>query len=197
MLYIKGMPHQDFCDPLLGLLVSFQICNLMSLDLPGKARFNVLQYAHVIVSLPFATYSDGSSLKMFYTCWNLILQICGHNTSYYEYSYRVSAGSRETQRMMENMTCEWQDMLIGHYIEASEHGNIWPTAMNVPKNPWFLSYARYTFGNLTNSLSGLLSAVSPSLKEISAKCRMASAKRFRLFYDRLQYNFIPGCSWRI
>ncbi len=186
---IKILPDRDFCDPTAGLLAPFQACHLLSYDPSGKARFNVLLYAHVIASEPFEPLIDSSGLKMFQSCWKLLQQICGHNATYYEYNYRLSAGSREIQRMMDNLTCEWQDMLIGHYIEASEHGNIWPTTLNMPGNPLFLSSGRSTFGSLTNSLSGLISIVSRGVKEISAKCGMVSAKRVRLFYDRLQYNF--------
>ncbi len=186
---IKTVPDRDFCDPTAALSAPTQACLLLSYDTSGRARFNILQYAHSVHEVAFEPFPDSSSLKMFHSCWNLLQQICGHNMTYYEYSYRVSAGSREIQRMMDNLTCEWQDMLMGHYIEASEHGNIWPTTLNAPDNPMFLSSGRFTFGSLTNSLSDLLSVVSRGVKEISAKCGMASAKRIRFFYARLQYDF--------
>ncbi len=190
--YIKTVADRDFCDPLaVALSATSQACLLLSYDPSGKARFNVLQYAHSLYILPFGPFPDSSSLKMLHSCWNLLQQICGHNTTYFEYIYRVSAGSREIQRMMDELTCVWQDLLIEHYIEASEHGNIWPTALNAPHNPMFLSSARFTFGSLTNSLSDLLSVVSRGVKEISAKCGIPSAKRIKLFYNRLQYNFYP------
>ncbi len=54
-------------------------------------------------------------------------QICGTNATYLDYEYHVSAGSRLIQSVMDNLTCEWQDMLLQYYLEAAEHGNIWPT----------------------------------------------------------------------
>ncbi len=189
MHIIKNMRDRDFCKPILGLMVVTETCFLLSYDPSGKARFNVLEYAHSINNVPFQPFPDSSSLKMLHSCWNLLQQICGHNITYWEYNYRVSAGSSEIQRMMDDLTCEWQGMLIGHYIEASEHGNIWPTILSMPYNAMYLSNATFTFGGLTNSMSDLLSVVSRGVKEISAKCGMASANRIRLFYDRLQYKF--------
>ncbi len=179
-----------FCQPMTGLSLSFQACRLLSYNPSGKARFNVLQYAHSVNIEPFIPSADSSSLKIFHSCWDLLLQICGANATYYDYLYRVSAGSREIQRMMDNLTCEWQGMLIYRYIEASEHGNMWPTPYNEPENPMCLSKTtNITFGALTNSMSDLLSVVDRGVKEISNKCSMASAKRIKLFYHRVKYGW--------
>ncbi len=186
---IKTISDKEFCDPLFGLLLSFQACVLLSYDPSGKARFNVLQFAHSVAFPTFAPFLDSSSLKIFRSCWHLLQQNCGANTTYFEYSYRVSSGSREIQKMMDNLTCEWQNMLIQRYIEASEQGNIWPTSMNADGRPMCLSEGTYTYGTLTNFMADLLAVVSRGVKEISAKCGMASAKRIQLFYHRLNYNW--------
>ena len=123
-------------------------------------------------------------------CWNLLQQICGHNASYDEYNYLVSTGSRQIHEVMDNLTCKWQDMLIRHYIAASEGGNIWPTGYNVPAGPMFLSRADYTFGDFHNSImsmSDLSFVLDAGIKEILARCNKTSAKQLRLFYHRLNY----------
>ncbi len=181
------MPKKQFCDPLSGLSVAFDACLLVSYDPSGKARFNVLQYAHSLVTALFAPFADNSSLKLFRSCWNLLQQMCGPNTTYYEYAYRASAGSRQIQKMMDNLTCEWQDTLIRLYIEASEHGNIWPTTVNANNGPMFLSSGNYSYGSVTNSMPDLISVLSHGVKGISARCSIASAKRIKLFYQRLKY----------
>ncbi len=186
---IQNIPDREFCNPLSGLRLTFQACVLLSYDPSGKARFNILQFAHSVEYPPFTPFVDSSSLKIFRSCRNLLQQNCGANATYFEYNYRVSTGSREIQKMMDNLTCEWQDMLIRLYIEASEQGNIWPTAMNAGHRPMFLSTGTYTFGSLTNSMPELLSVVCRGVKEISAKCGMASAKRIELFYHRVNYNW--------
>ncbi len=186
---IKKLSDRELCDPLVGLLYTFEACILLSYDPSGKARFNVLHYAHFVFAVPYTPFPDSSSLKIFYSCWNLLRQICGPNTTYFDYNYHVSVGSREIQRMMDNLTCEWQDMLIRQYIEASEHGNIWPTAYNAHRRPMFLSNGRYTTGNLTNSMSDLYSVVSRGVKEISARCTLAAGKGLKWFYHRLQYSW--------
>ncbi len=89
--------------------------------------------------------------------------------------------------MMDDLTCEWQDTLIRLYIEASEHGNIWPTTVNANNGPMFLSSGNYPHGSLTNSMSDLISVLSLGVKEISERCSMASAKRIKLFYQRVKY----------
>ena len=185
---IKTLPETEFCRPLTGLTFTFQSCVLLSYDSSGKTKFNVLQYAHSVLSLPFTPLSDSSRLKVFRSCWNLLQQICGPNTTYYEYYYHVSVGSREIQRMMDNLTCEWQDTLIRHYIEASGHGN-WPTSYNAFTGPMHLSNGTYTSGDLGNSMSDVISAVRRAVKEISARCSVASANRIDLFYQRVNYNY--------
>ncbi len=184
---LQTIKYMEFCDPPFPLSLSFEACLLLSYVRSGKGVFNILEFAHSVI-LPFPIYT-GSSSKVFRSCWNLLQQICGANTSYHEYSYRVSAGSREIQRMMDNLTCGWQDMLIGRYIEASEQGNIWPTGYNAPENPLFLSSGIYSLGNLGDSMADLLRVVNQGVKEISARCSKSSAKRVSLFYHRLNYSW--------
>ncbi len=184
---LASVPDRRFCDPLEGVAVAFTACLLLSYDPSGKARFNILSFAHTLSWVPFTPYPDSSSLEIFRSCWNLAQQICGQNTSYFGYLYHVSAGSREIQRMMDNATCEWQDTLIRLYIKASEQGNIWPTSVNANHRPMYISEGRYTYGNLTHSMSDLISVVTHGVKEISARCSTASAKRMGLFYNRLKY----------
>ena len=185
---IASEPDGKFCNPVIELQAAFQACLLLSYDPSGKARFNILLYAHAVINVPFSPYPDSSSLKIFRSCWNLLQQMCGQNTSYLEYDYHVSVGSREIQRMMDTMTCEWQDTLMRLYIKASQQGNIWPAGLNANNRlPMFLSEGRFSFGSQTDSMSDLISVVTHGLKEISAKCSTASAKRMELFYNKLEY----------
>ncbi len=185
--YLKSIPAREFCNPLRKLRVSFLACVLLSYDPSGKASFNILQYAHSVLYSPFTPSPDSSSLTIFRSCYNLLRQVCGANATYFEYEYLVSAGSRAIQRMMTNLTCEWQDMVMRLYIEASEHGNIWPTGYNAPARPMCLSNGIYTFGRIASSMSDLFYVVSQGAKEISAKCSITSAKRIKMFYRRLKY----------
>ncbi len=180
------VPDRKFCNPPIELKRASEACLLLSYDPSGMARLNILQFAHS-VGMPFSPYPDSSNLKIFRSCWNLLQQICGQNTSYLQYSYHVSAGSRGIQRMMDNITCEWQDMLIRLYMKASEQGNIWPTGLNADHRPMFLSTGWYTHGGLTHSMFDLISVVTRGVTEISARCSTASAKRLGLFYSRLKY----------
>ncbi len=182
---IKGMSVAEFCNPV-SAVWPFQACVLLSYYASDKAMFNILQYAHSM-TLPYTDFPRASSTETFGSCWNLLQQICGANASYHEYSYHVSTGSRQIERMMDDLTCKWQDMLIGHYIAASEGRNIWPTAFNAANGPMFLSRAIYTLGDFQNSMSDLSFALDAGIKEIATKCSKSSAKRIRLFYQRLHY----------
>ena len=186
-MIIASMAENEFCDPFYGINIVFSACLLVSYDPSGKTKFNILQYAHSVRPMNFAPFPDSSSLKLFRSCWNLVQQMCGPNTTYLDYKYHFSAGSRDIQRMMDNLTCEWQHMLTRLYIEAFEHGNLWPGTMNANQGPVFLSSGIHSYGGLTNSISVLISVLSCGVKEISARCSMASAKRIRLFYHRLKY----------
>ena len=184
------VPGREVCEPVIGLGVAFQACMLLSFDPSGKGSFNILSYAHS-KRMPFSPYPDSSSLTIFRSCLNLLQQMCGQNTSYFMYAYHASAGSREIQTMMDTMTCEWQDTLIRLYIKASEHGNIWPTGMTTDGRPMLLTLGRYPNGILTKSMSDLISVVTHGVKEISARCSTASAKRMGTFYNRLKYFWYP------
>ncbi len=151
---IKDTKVQKFCDPVYALATSFQACLLLSYDISGKGMFNVLHYAHSM-TLPYTDYPRALTMKRVNSCWSLLQQICVANSTYFEYNYLVSTGSSHIQTMMDNLTCKWQDMLIGHYIATSEDGNIWPTAFNVPKRPLLLSRGIYTLGDFQNSMSDL------------------------------------------
>ncbi len=184
---LNNVPDMEFCD--IGHtvpVVSFQACLLLSYDSSGKGTFNILHVAHSI-AVPFETSPHSSSLDIFHSCWSLLSEICGENATYFEYGYRVSSGSREIQRMMDNLTCEWQDMLIRHYIEASEHGNIWPSFYVARRRVLLLSPGIYTLGTLENLMSDLLRVLGRGVKEISPKCSLSSAKRIELYYERLKY----------
>ncbi len=185
---IKNIPEKEFCYALSAFSATFEACLFLSYDKSGKGLFNVLQFAHSMM-LPVATFPDSSSIRMFRSCWKILQQTCGANSSYYEYNYRVLSGSRNIQRMMDNLTCEWQDMLIRHYIEASEHGNIWPTGWNAPERPLFLSTGIQTLGRYGNSLSLLVQVLSSGINEISAKCGVLAGNRINMFYQRLKYNW--------
>ncbi len=183
---IKQFSFHEFCNPVAGLSLSFQACALLSYDASNKGIFNVLHYAHSMF-LPYTDNPRPSSMGTFSSCWSLLQQICGANATYREYNYLVSTGSRQIHEMMDNLTCKWQDMLIGHYIAATESGNIWPTGYNVPAGPMFLSRGDYTFGDFHNSMGDLSLALAAGIKEISTRCDKPSAKQLRLFYHRLNY----------
>ena len=178
---ITLIPEEEFCKPLVpGLYNTFQACRFLSYDPSGKASFNVLQYAHSVFILPTAPYPDSSSLKIFRSCWNLLQEICGPNATYHEYEYHVSAESRNIKRMMDNLTCEWQDMLVRQYIKASENGNIWPTSANARGQPMFLSYGTYTYGSLANSISDLGFCSRTCCKGNISKVRYSISKTYRI-----------------
>ncbi len=184
---IGWMTRKEFCIPT-QLDTSLDVCILLSYDPSGKGTFNVLQFAHSTGDL-FTPFTDSSRMEIFRTCWNLLQEICGANATYLDYRYRVSAESRQIQSMMDNLTCGWQDMLLARYLEAAEHGNIWPTGLNALQRPMFLSLGYYSFRDWATSMNDLVRVLNRGVNEIAARCSLPSAKRIRLFYERLRYGW--------
>ncbi len=184
---IGSVTEQEFCNPTL-LSASFQACTLLSYDPSGKARFNVLQFAHS-TTLGFEPFADSSRMEIFRSCWNLLQQICGTNATYVDYGYRVSAGSRQIQAMMDNLTCEWQDMLLQYYVEAAENGNLWPGPSVGLRRPMLLSKGYFTYGAMQNSMNDLVHVLNHGVNEIAARCSLSSARRIQMFYERLRYGW--------
>ncbi len=186
--YIRDIPAREFCQPDSGLDLAYSACFLLSYHTQGKAVFNVVQYAHSM-AFPFLDLPVRSRMEIFHRCCTLLQQICGQMTRYDAYSSSLASGSWEIRSMMDNLTCEWQDMLIRRYLAASHDGNMWPTGYNFPKRPIFLSSGVYSFGSITGSFVKLLSMLDPGVKEISAKCNKVAGKRIEYFYEQLKYGF--------
>ncbi len=65
---INNTPVRKFCDPLTRVDLSFEACSLLSYHPSGKARFNILQYAHSVNVAYFTPFPDSSSLTIFRSC---------------------------------------------------------------------------------------------------------------------------------
>ncbi len=90
---------------------------------------------------------------------------------------------------MDNLTCEWQDMLLQKYLEAAENGNIWPTPPVGLGRPMLLSAGYFTYGDLQNSMNDLVRVLNRGVNEIATRCSISSAKRIKMFYERLRYGW--------
>ncbi len=183
---IKEMPPANFCRSVLDIDLLYQPCSLLSLDEIGKGTFDVLQFAHSM-RFPFTTAGQRGRMNVFRFCWVLLQQICGPEARYVAYNYAVTEGSWHIQSVMEDLPCEWQDMLIRRYIQASEKGNIWPTGYNAPGRPMFLSPGIYSFGSITRSMSDLVQTLGEGVREISGKCGKRSGRAVDAFYQRVKY----------
>ncbi len=185
-LYIKRLAVSDFCNPLLGLQLAFRACNLLARGGSAKGIFNIIYFAHAY-NYPFMDYPQETTMTRFRSCWNLLVQICGTNTSYFDYVYTVISGTADIQLQMDNLTCQWQDTLIKGYIQVSEAGNLWPTVFSLARRPLFLTSGVYSFGSLTGSLPDLRIGLDGSIKKIAEKCGRKAGRRLKLFYDKLNY----------
>ncbi len=184
-LYIKRLSASDFCNPLSRLPIVVSACNLLSRDGSVKGVFNIIYFAHA-ATIPFMDYPQEPSIERFHSCWNLLVQICGSNTSYVDYIYTMISGTAEIQLMMDNLTCKWQDTLIKGYIEASKSGNLWPTGVSLVQHPLSLTSDVYSFGSVAESLPDLFASLDRGIKAITAKCG-GEAARLQLFFDKLNY----------
>ncbi len=189
--YIKNIPTSGFCDPN-ALLVPFGACFLLQHDQSERGIFNVIYFAHGTVD-PFLDYPQQSSLERFRACRNLLVQMCGANATFYDYVVDAVSGTSDIDIMMENITCQWQDTLIKHYIRTSGAGSLWPTVFSLARRPLFLKPLVYSYGRLMQVSADLRDHLSGGISELTVRCGRKAGARLERFYETLSYawyNFL-------
>ncbi len=185
--FIREIPEKTLCD-VISVGWQFLGCVLVSDDIDGISRFNVLFEAHA--TLVWLTHGPQCRrLEMFSSCRKLLENNCGEQAvRFYRYSFTLMNGSCDIQQMMEDVPCEWQDILYSYYIGASEGGNLWPTGYNLLHRPMFLENGNYSMGNLMMSSSLFFSTLHKALHKIALRCSQKSADSVRMFFERLKYT---------
>ncbi len=117
LTYVQSLSGKDLCATL-NANYAYTTCVMSADDRSEKSKFNILQFAHQIMSLPYHG-ARCSRLEDFTACWNLLQQICGPKVRGLEQSATLMVEGCKIQSELDTVGCHWQDMLLPHYIQAS------------------------------------------------------------------------------
>ena len=146
-------------------------CIMVSDDNEEISRFKVLYAAHTVS--PYTNHGPRCQrLDIFHSCWDFLLELCGEGTvRLFNHTFTLISGSCGIKREMEDVPCEWQDVLYRYYIGASEGGNLCPLSFNSLTQPMLLDSTRYLMGNVLKSTSSLFSTLDKSVNEVGKICK--------------------------
>ncbi len=183
LAYLHDLSGEEFCTTA-NALDTYQACVMSSDDKSEKGKFNILQFAHQ--QLPLIYHGTRCSrMEQFTACWNLLQQICGRKVRGLEQHATLFVEGCEIQSELENVGCNWQDMLLPHYIQASRV-TVWPIVTQGLRNPMLIDDADYS-STIRDDLDTVISLLQPGVEEISWKCGTQPAKRLRLLLNKLRY----------
>ncbi len=165
-------------------IVAYFTCVLSSDVKPERSKFNILQFAHRIVPIIYHG-TQCSRLKEFTSCWNLLQEICGPKVRGFEQHATLLMEGCKIESEMDTIGCDWQDMLLPHYIQASRV-TVWPMTVQCLGNPMSFDASDYN-STIMGDLDNLISLLQPGVEEISRKCGPQPAKRLRLLFNKLRY----------
>ncbi len=181
--YLDTLYGEEFCTTG-NAFATYLACEMASDDRSEKSKFNILQFAHQMIPLSYHGLQC-NGLGRFTTCWNLLQEQCGHKVLGLEQHATLLMETCKIQTEMDVVDCHWQDMLLEHYIHASEM-TVWPLVMQCSRNPLSLDNAKYLSNGLMDDLDTVITLLQPGILEISKKCGPQPAKRLKLLLRKLR-----------
>ncbi len=184
-VYIQLLPADQQCTTLQELYFQYNIC-VMSSD--GKAemqKFNILQFAHGIIPIPYHG-TQCNRLDTFTACWNLLQDTCGPKVRGLEQHATLLVESCKIQSEMDLAGCHWQDMLLPHYIEASQV-TTWPLGGQCMRNPMWLDNMHYNTSLVRKDLDKVISLLKPGVEDISRICSQQLGRRVKVLLEKIRY----------
>ncbi len=154
-------------------------------DISETNRFNVLQFAHQILYFVYHG-SQCSRLEQFTTCWNLLQETCSAKVRGFALHANLLVVGCKIQNQMDAAGCHWQDMLLGHYIRASQL-TAWPLGGQATASLMYLEHTASYKANITEDLDRLIDILRPGAKEVSQRCGIQIGKLLKSFLSKLQY----------
>ncbi len=164
----------------------YMACVMSSINKAERSKFNILQFAHQLSWISYHA-TRCSRLEQFKACWGLLQQMCGSKIKGMEQHATLMVEGCKIQPELDTAGCHWQDMLLGHYINASRV-TVWPTTGQCLNNPMYLEDITYdSFTGIINDLDTLISLLQPGVEEISFKCGLKFSKRITSLLDKLRH----------
>ena len=183
--YLHNLPEEELCT-IENAAYFYEACFLSSDDKSEKGKFNILQFANGLTEFIYhGTQCD--RLKQFTACWNLLQESCEPKVRGFEQHATLLVDGCKIQSEMDTVGCHWQDMLLPHYIQASQV-TVWPIVGQCLSNPLCLDNGHYsTYNSIINDLDTVISLLQPGVEEISRKCGSATANRLKALLQKLSY----------
>ncbi len=192
MSYLHNVSETDICTTV-NAQTAYLACTMSSDDAFVKSKFNILQFAHKI----YPSIYNGAQcnrLEQFTSCWNLLHGICGPKVRGLEQAVTLLVEGCKIQSELD-AGCQWQDMLLPHYIQASRV-TVWPIESQCLINPLLLEGSQFSsFNSLMDDLDTVISLLQPGVEEISRKCAPKSAELLRLLLKKLRYQQRDGLKY--
>ncbi len=183
--YLHNLHEEELCT-IKNAYCFYQACCMSSDDKSERGKFNILQFANGLTEMLYHG-TQCSRLKQFTACWNLLQESCGAKVRGYEHHATLLVEGCKIQSEMDTVGCQWQDMLLPHYIQASRV-TVWPTVSQGLSNPLCLDCGHYSaYNNVMNDLDTVISLLQPGVEEISRICGSATANRLRALNQKFRY----------
>ncbi len=190
--YLQSLSGEELCTTW-PAFYAYSACVMSSDSKAEITKFNILQFAQRIIPVPYHG-SHCNRLEQFTACWNLLQQICGPKVRGFEHAALLVEGCK-IQSEMDTAGCHWQDMLLSHYIRASQV-TAWPLTGQGIYDPMWLENSYY-YTSVTKDLDKVVSLLQPGVEEISRICGRHLASRVQVLlgnisyfqYDALKYAF--------
>ncbi len=185
VVYLQTLSGAELCTTS-NAYIGYLACMMSTDDKSDKSKFNIVQFAHQIMQFIY-NGSQCSGLGQFTACWDMLQEICGPKVRGFQQHATLLVESCKIQSEMESVGCQWQDMILPYYIQASRV-TVWPTATQGLLNPMFLDDAHYgTYNNIAKGLETMISQLQPGVEEIARKCGAQPADRLRKLFQKLRY----------
>ena len=179
---LQSMSGEELCTSEVTWL-AYRACVMSSDSQSDMTKFNILQFAQEIINgvLPYHG-SHCNRLEQFTACWNLLQQICGPKVRGFKQHATLLVEGCNIESEMDTAGCHWQDMLLPHYIQASQVTS-WRFAGQCTDIPMSLESMLCHYPNVTKDLDKVISLLQPGVEEISKTCGRQLASRIQICYE--------------
>ena len=163
---------------------AYTACVISSDDKYERSKFNILQFGHGF-NIPLIYHGTHClRLEQFTGCWNQLQEMCGDKVRGFAQHATLLVEGCKIQSEMDTAGCHWQDMLLGHYIQAS-HVTVWPLRGQGLFDPLFLESLSSTT-KVTKDLDMVITLLQPGVEEIATKCGQQPARRLQAVLQQLR-----------
>lgn len=113
---VAGRTGDQMCQ-LYNISQAYDACVLLSDVLGDASCFNLLQYAHQLISMLY--HGTGcTNMAVFQHCWRLLRELCGPATRGLVQHATLLIQGCHIQARLREIQCHWEDMLLQSYLKV-------------------------------------------------------------------------------